>query len=215
MDGLNDTTGDVLKHKVNMLFYGMQHIPKRHIITLGGLPGSGKSTIKQLLAERLGYKMFSTGDFVRELAIDRNMTLEEFNDVVFHDKSIDELIDERLTHIETTEDHYIIDSHLAYHFVPSGFSVFLNISKEESARRILNDAQSPKRKKSGETMDTYAEALARTEKRVQNHIGRYLKHYGINPYIPTQYKLILDSEKLDPESVASAIVHAYKKWLDE
>ncbi len=159
--------------------------------------------------------MFSTGDFVREMAVDRNMTLEEFNELILHDNSIDALIDERLKHIEEAEDNYIIDSHLAYHFVPSGFSVFLNISNEESARRIFNDAHSPTRKMSGDVMQTYEEAYARTKKRVQNHIDRYLKHYGINPYVPEQYSLVLDSETQRPESLVLQIEEAYTKWLRE
>lgn len=94
---------------------------KKHIITLGGLPGSGKSTIKRILADMLDYQTFSTGDFVRDMAYERNLSLEEFNELIRHDKTLDLLIDDRLKHIETEEDNFIIDSHLAFHFVPSGF----------------------------------------------------------------------------------------------
>ncbi len=187
---------------------------KKHIITLGGLPGSGKSTVKRLLAEKLGYNMLSTGDFVREMAADRNMSLEEFNELVRHDKTIDELIDSRLTEIETHGDKYIIDSHLAYHFVPSAFSVFLTISEETSARRIFNDAHSETRKKSGDVMDTFEEALERTQKRIHNHLERYEKHYGINPYIPSQYAFVIDTEHMSAEAVTDAILTAYTTWLN-
>ena len=32
------------------------------IITISGLPGSGKSTIGKMLAKKLGYKFYSMGD---------------------------------------------------------------------------------------------------------------------------------------------------------
>lgn len=191
----------------------MEKMKKKHIITLGGLPGSGKSTVKRLLAEKLGYQMFSTGDFVRDMAAERNMTLEEFNELVIHDKTIDELIDARLKEIEATGDNYIIDSHLAYHFVPSGFSVFLSIDPKIAAHRILSDAQSPTRKKSGDIMHTYEEALERTKRRVQNHLVRYLKHYGINPYKEKQYHCVIETASRTPEEVAAHIEEAYNAWL--
>jgi len=124
----------------------------KRIITLGGLPGSGKSTVKKLIAEKLGYTMLSTGDFVREMAHARNLTLEEFNDLIIHDKTLDEEIDSRLIAIEGDGDRYVVDSHLAFHFIPSGFSVLLTVSLETSEKRIFNDSSSPIRIKSGDTM---------------------------------------------------------------
>lgn len=188
---------------------------KKHIITLGGLPGSGKSTVKRILAQMLSYQTFSTGDFVREMAFERNLSLEEFNELIRHDKSLDILIDDRLKYIEAEEDMYIIDSHLAFHFVPSGFSVFLTISPECSAKRIFNDAHSPTRIKSGDTMQTLEEAFQKTQKRVQNHIDRYTTLYGINPYIETQYEHVINTEAYSPETIAQRILDAYHVWLTQ
>lgn len=186
---------------------------KKHIITLGGLPGSGKSTVKKILAERLGYKTFSTGDFVRDTAVERGLTLEEFNDMVAESKDLDLLIDAELERIESTEDNYVIDSHLAFHFVPSGFSVFLQISLDESARRIFNDREAPSRIKAGDTMETLEEAKRRTKKRIDNHQDRYMRHYGIDPYIPTQYDLTVNSENFTPEEIAKNIEEAFQHWI--
>ncbi len=188
---------------------------KKHIITLGGLPGSGKSTVKRLLADTLGYKTFSTGDFVRQMAHERNFTLEEFNELIARDASLDRLIDEQLERIEAEEDNYIVDSHLAFHFVPSGFSVYLLITPERSAERIFNDTNSPTRARSGETMATLEEAFSKTRKRVQNHIERYTRLYDVNPYDETRYTLTIDTDGKTPDEVTGAIYAAYMAWLEE
>lgn len=194
-----------------MLFYFL--MKKKHIIVLGGLPGSGKSTMRKLLATRLGYKTFSTGDFVRELAIKEGHTLESFNALIAEKKDMDELIDLELKRIEAEEDEYIVDSHLAFHFVPSAFSVYLDISLETSVERIFADRNAEIRIKSGEVMETLEEARKRTEARINNHKDRYKRHYGINPYLPSEYDLSIKSEKYSPEEIGDQILEAYSTWL--
>lgn len=186
---------------------------KKHIIILGGYPGSGKSTVRGILAERLGYTKFSTGDFARGLAVSMGMTLEQFNEMVAKTKEFDEKIDAELIRIEKEENNIIVDSHLAFHFIPSGFAVYLDISLETSATRIFNDKHATVRIQSGDTMETLEEALERTKKRIKNHEERYLRHYGVDPYVASAYDHIIDSETHSPEEVADLIIAAYKTWL--
>jgi len=186
---------------------------KKRIVTVGGLPGSGKSTVKRLLALKLGYQMLSTGDFVRDMAHTRNLTLEEFNDLIINDKTLDEEIDARLIALEEDGDRFVVDSHLAFHFIPSAFSVLLTVSLEKSAERIFLDSHAESRIKSGDTMQTLEEARERTARRIQNHVERYQKHYGVNPYHPESYDFIIDTETYTPEEVAEKVVEAYTLWL--
>ena len=64
------------------------------IITIGGQAGSGKSSVGELLAKRIGYRYWSMGDIRREMARKRGMTLREFNKLGeredFTDKEVDE-----------------------------------------------------------------------------------------------------------------------------
>ncbi len=191
----------------------METKAKKHIIILGGYPGSGKSTLRGILSERLGYKKFSTGDFMRSLAIERGMTLEAFNEVVATTKAFDEQTDAELLRIEREEDNYVVDSHLAFHFVPSGFSVFLDISLETAAHRIFGDKDSLIRIQSGDTMETLEEAFERTKKRIDNHEDRYMRHYGITPYDKSQYDFVLNAETETQVELADHIINAYEKWL--
>jgi predicted cytidylate kinase len=187
---------------------------KKHIVTLGGPPGSGKSTVGRLLAEKLDYASFSTGNFARSIAIEQGLTLEVFNELVAEDGSLDEKIDHEQQRIEAEGDRYIIDAHLGFYFVPSSFKVYLDITPEESAHRIFNDRDATLRKASGDTMATYEEALERTKKRTENHLARYKEHYGINPYDTTQYDLVIDSTSKQPAEIAEEILTAYNRWLE-
>ena len=54
---------------------------KKEIITIGGSLGSGKSSTTKGLEKILGYTRCSTGDFMRKIAEENNMPLEEFNDI--------------------------------------------------------------------------------------------------------------------------------------
>ena len=48
-------------------------------LTLSGKPGSGKSVVADILAEKLNLKRYSVGNYRREMAKKRGMTLAEFN----------------------------------------------------------------------------------------------------------------------------------------
>jgi len=49
------------------------------IITIGGEPGSGKSTVANIVAQKLGYKHYSTGDLRGEIAMRHGLTIDELN----------------------------------------------------------------------------------------------------------------------------------------
>jgi len=186
---------------------------KKDIIVLGGYPGSGKSTVKKILAEKLGYKSFSAGDFSRELAQKKGMSLEELNEyIVTEGEELDHLIDEEQQRIEKEENNYVVDAHIGFHFIPSGFKVFLMIPVETSAERIFNDREAPVRVNSGDSMQSYEESLERTKKRIENHKLRYKKHYGINVYDISQFDLIIDNSEMKAEAVAGEIIAAFNKW---
>jgi cytidylate kinase len=183
----------------------------RNIISLGGLPGSGKSTVKGILAAHYGWNTFSTGDFMRKMAHDRGISFDDFNALIATDKSIDEEIDAELIRIETGEDNMIIDSHLAFHFVPSSFKVFLDIPLLISAERIYKDSEKESRKSVGDVMESVEEAAARIQARIDNHNDRYKRFYGVSPYDKSQYDLVIDTSIHTPAEVAQQIIAAFAK----
>lgn len=186
---------------------------KKEIITLGGLPGAGKSTVRDLLVAELGYDFFYTGGFMRSLAEARGIQFDEFNKLIATDKSIDEEIDAEQIKIGKEKSEFVVDAVLGYHFIPDSFKVFLTVPPDEAARRIYGDSDNLTRKNVGDTMASIAETKERIASRLSNHKDRYGRHYNTNPYDVTQYDFIIDTYQTPPEVVTKKIIEFYKEWL--
>ncbi len=67
---------------------------KKQIITIAGSLGSGKSSTANRVAEILRYTRSSTGDFMRAIANERGISLEELSKQAETDPSIDQKLDD-------------------------------------------------------------------------------------------------------------------------
>ena len=63
------------------------------LITISGVPGSGKTTVARQLAGRLGLPHVYAGDLYREEARRRGLSLAEFNELCERDHSVDRALD--------------------------------------------------------------------------------------------------------------------------
>jgi CMP/dCMP kinase len=90
---------------------------KKHIITLSGKPGSGKSSTADRVAELLGYSRYSAGDLVRTVIRKRGLTLDEYNKMAIKNHHLDHEIDEELRNLRDVED-VVIDSRLGFYWIP-------------------------------------------------------------------------------------------------
>src|SRR5436309_447831 len=111
---------------------------KKHIISIAGRPGSGKSTTAKTVAESLGFRHFSTGDLFREIGAQMGIDLLNANfEAEQRAPEIDRRVDGRLMDIEKHDDNLVIDSRMAWHFVPSSYKVFLDLDLTVAAGRII------------------------------------------------------------------------------
>ena len=102
---------------------------KKEIIAITGTLGSGKSSTANLVAEKLGFQRFSSGDFMRKVALNRKISLNEFGRIAEIDESIDKSIDEEVRKVGEME-KIVIDSRLAFHWIPASFKVYLDLPPE-------------------------------------------------------------------------------------
>ncbi len=186
---------------------------KKEIITIAGKPGSGKSTTANAIAKMLEYKRFSSGDFMRNIAKKRGVTLEELGRIAETDRTIDEETDEALRQIGITDDKLVIDSRLAFHWIPSSFKVYLELDLAIAAERIFSE-DNEARKASGEIAETKDEMYASLAQRLASEQKRYYALYQIDPYNTTHFDLVVDTSHDRPEHVAILVINAYKKWLE-
>lgn len=106
-------------------------------ISLAGDLGSGKSTVGKILSRKLGAEVYSTGTIQRQIATEMGMTTLQLNQYMETHPEIDGKIDDGLRALEHSEKNLIIDSRMAWHFVPSSFSVYMAADPFVSAERIL------------------------------------------------------------------------------
>ncbi|MBW2980964.1 nucleoside monophosphate kinase [Candidatus Woesearchaeota archaeon] len=177
------------------------------IITVSGKAGSGKSTIARTLAQKLHLKHYSSGDFMREMAKEKGMTLAELSKLAEQDNgAIDKEIDERQKKLGKTEDDFVIDGRLSAFFIPNAeFKIFLDVELDEGAGRIAKD------KRATESAEDIKEMKEKIEKREASEVKRYKQYYGFDCYDKTNYDVLIDTTELTPEQVIGKIVKLVNK----
>ena len=102
---------------------------KKEIITITGTLGSGKSSTADRVAAKLGFKRFSSGDFMRKLAVEMGISLNDLSIKAQTDPDIDIKIDEEVKKAGDDE-KIVIDSRLAFHWIPESFKVYPETKRE-------------------------------------------------------------------------------------
>lgn len=178
------------------------------IITISGDIGSGKSTTGKLLAKQLGYRYLSTGSIQRELAAKRNLTTLELNILSEKDPSIDREIDGYTMALNNAEENYVVDSRLAWHFIPKSYKVYLRCQEEIAAKRIFNDRD----RVSDESEENAKDLLTKIKHRRKSEVRRFKKKYEVDLEDFTNYDLILDSSFFSPTEIVELIIGGSKLY---
>ena len=177
------------------------------IISITGDLGSGKSTVSKLLCERLNYDHVYTGKIQRALAQKYNMTTLELNKYAETHPDIDEEIDSIFKSLNDSTD-LIVDSRLAWFFIPKSFKVFLKTNVIVSANRISND-----NKRENEGYSSKEEAIDKINARKASENKRYMELYGADCNDLSQFNLVIDTSFITPEKVVTIILAEYDSWL--
>jgi cytidylate kinase len=185
---------------------------KKEIITICGSLGSGKSSTADLVAQKLGYKRFSSGDFFRQVGVELGLSVTETNIRAETDSQIDEMTDQKLRDLNNAE-KIVIDSRTAYHWIPDSFKVYLDLSAEIAQERILNNLKVNKSRQQSEKESTLDEVYKKMRERFESEQKRYWDLYKIDNTDKNNFDLIVDTEKNNLEQVVEIVISEYKKWL--
>src|SRR3989344_2435450 len=176
------------------------------IISISGDPGSGKSTVAKIIANRLKLKHYSAGDFRRKMALERGMNIHELNALGEKEAFTDNDADDYQRKLGITEDNFIIDGRLSFYFIPHSYKIYLKVDSQIAAERIFN----------AQRLDEHIYAsiddvLNATKARVESDEKRYKKYYGIDYTDAKQYDLVIDTTKSTPEEIADKIISEIRK----
>lgn len=177
----------------------------KRVITIGGLHGTGKSSVADSIAQKFGLRRVSAGVIFRQLAKERGLTLEEFSRIAEGDLDIDQLIDDTQKDA-AKKGNCIIDGQLAAWMVGdhSDLNILLTAPIELRIKRIAardgTDFEFAKR-----------ETIARegSEK------ARYFEYYKVDISDLSIYDLILNTGKYDLTGVTDIIAKAIETFFDE
>ncbi len=182
------------------------------MITITGAPCSGKSTVAKIFALKYGFEVFSTGNFVREMAKERGIDIVEMQGVLNSDPTIDKKIEEMQIQMgkDRLKDNIILESRLGWFCVPKAFSVYVTIPEDEMARRFLSDQE----RKNDRTVTNVQEAKDVLNYRKNQETERYKSIYGINLSDTNNYNCIVENYNKTPEQSADEIYEAYLKYIE-
>ena len=187
---------------------------KKEIITITGTLGSGKSSAADLVAKKLGFKHFSSGDFMRKIALEMNMSLNELNKKAENDTSVDKKIDTKVRKAGK-EEKSVIDSRLAFHWIPESFKIYLDLPPEIAKERILNNLKENELRKQSEHSYNVEEIYKKIIFRLESEKKRYKELYGIDHTNKSNYDLVIDTNTNNLDQVVDIILSEYKNWINK
>jgi len=176
------------------------------IITISGFPGSGKTTVGKMLAERLGYRFYSMGDLRGKMAMERGLTIDELNRLGESEAWTDEDADEYQRKLGKREDDFVMEGRLSFHFIPHSVKVFLAVDPGIGAERVFRNQRPDEERQ--ESVEGVRKML---EERTESDRKRYRKYYGIDCFDRKHYDIVVDTTRLTKEQVVEKILSFIEK----
>lgn len=180
------------------------NFPKR--IILSGLAGTGKSSVGQALAEKLGYTFRVASHYAREEEDRRGIKIQELQVQLDDEPEFDRELDARLVQWGQSEDHWIMDYRLGCALIPEATSIYLTVEDDEAALRI----QAASRQDEFTGTETTQEVLASIRERNENMRKRFLKLYDIDFADQSLYDHEIATDGKSIDAVVSEIISLFK-----
>jgi cytidylate kinase len=177
------------------------HFPKKTVICISGMAGTGKSTLSKKLAEKYGLRYFSGGDVLKELAKQEGYDVSvqgwwespqglHFLNERINDPKFDKAVDDKLLEY-ANQGNVLLDSWTMPWLLKEGFKIWLEASFEKRAARVaVRDGM------------TVAEAFGFLQEKEARTKAIYKSLYGFvlgEDFKP--FDLVLDTDNLIADEV--------------
>ncbi|HSV41995.1 MAG TPA: AAA family ATPase [Methanomassiliicoccales archaeon] len=170
-------------------------------ITISGPIGSGKTTVCNLLSQRLKMECVVSGLIFRQMAKELDLSLANFGRLAESDPRYDRQLDERMVQLALDKKDIILEGRL---------TAYMLAMNHIEALKVYLDAPVDVRVARVTERENKSLEQARTElvEREECEVKRYLQHYGIDIRDKSVYDLIIDTGALNPEQVVQRIIDA-------
>lgn len=179
-------------------------------ITVSGDIGAGKSTFSKRLAEALDIPRIYIGQFMREEAARRKITLDALSKLFEQDPSLDYKLDEMQKERSRQVQKAVFEGRTSWYFVENPtIKIYLSVDPKIATERIWHD-RSDKRDQYG-TIEALYKA---NQERKESEIYRYKTYYNIDVYDTRNYDLVLDTTDLSIDQVFEQAIIQMAEKLD-
>ncbi|MGR9106118.1 MAG: cytidylate kinase family protein [Gammaproteobacteria bacterium] len=179
------------------------------IVTITGDLASGKSLIAKELARHLGAVYFSSGLIQREIAAKYGMSTLELNQYSESHPEIDREIDDSVRNLADRAEDLVVDSRMAWHFLPHSFKVFLATNIVRAAERVLADTVRTNEPVYRDKHD----AMLKLKERKHSENKRYLQLYRADCSDLSNFDLVVDTTYSVPDDTITTIRAGLEAWM--
>ncbi|MGB7957516.1 MAG: cytidylate kinase family protein [Minisyncoccia bacterium] len=177
------------------------------IITIGGNVGTGKTKLAETLARALHYEELNIGGIFRDMAAEKNLSIEQFYAELKNDPALEQAVDNRQATMMRKQDNLVVQGRIAWYFAQGSpfkvFNIFLAAAPAVGAQRA-----GEREENIGRSPD---DMMAATIEREKMERERYAMLYGIKNHLdPSHYDLVIDTSPLTEQETFEKVMAAIK-----
>ena len=170
------------------------------IVTIGGLAGTGTTTLAEVLSEKLDVPYISAGFIFREMAAEKGMSVLEFSEFAEGNDDIDKEIDKRQAEKAKSSDNLIIEGRLSAYFVDNAdLRIWLMTPFDVRSQRISQREE--------KSVEVAKDEIIIREK---SEALRYMEIHNIDINNMEIYDIIINTDSFDPQSISEIIIQTLK-----
>jgi len=173
-------------------------------ITITGALYSGKSTVARAISKALDYTYFSVGDLQRKIAVEKGMSITEYNKYMLQN-NLDNEVDNKTLEIGKEKDNFIFDARLAWHFIPDSYKIYLKVDLDVAVNRAMTDERGKSEKYASKE-----EAKESITERRRLEVSRFKDIYNIDINQESNYDLVIDTSNISMEGVIQEAIDKVK-----